>query len=194
MDMNLTLKDTIYTLEQLRSLDVSLPHVVFAGRSNVGKSSLINALGSRKNLAKVSATPGKTRSLNMYAVTPGNFYLIDLPGYGYAQCSKAEREKWSKLIHAYITRASNVRCFIALLDGRLPPQKLDLELIAFARKSRMPLLPVLTKADKCKQRELAKRGQEWRNILGGHMPLIVSAKSGLGIKELREALHRDFCA
>ena len=107
---------------------------------------------------------------------------------------EGHEEKWSKLIHAYITRASNVRCFIALLDGRLPPQKLDLELIAFARKSRMPLLPVLTKADKCKQRELAKRGQEWRNILGGHMPLIVSAKSGLGIKELREALHRDFCA
>ncbi len=192
--MNLTLKDTIYTLEQLRSLDVSLPHVVFAGRSNVGKSSLINALGSRKNLAKVSATPGKTRSLNMYAVMPGNFYLIDLPGYGYAQCSKTEREKWSKLIHAYITRASNVRCFIALLDGRLPPQKLDLELIAFAHKNRMPLLPVLTKADKCKQQELAKRTQEWRSIVGGHMPLIVSAKSGLGIKELREALNRDFCA
>ena len=88
MNMNLALTHTIYTLEQLRSLDMSLPQVVFAGRSNVGKSSLINALGARKNLAKVSATPGKTRSLNVYAVMPGDFYLVDLPGYGYAQCSK----------------------------------------------------------------------------------------------------------
>ena len=191
MDMNLTLKDTIYTLEQLRSLDISMPQVVFAGRSNVGKSSLINALGARKNLAKVSATPGKTRSLNVYAVAPGSLYLIDLPGYGYAQCSKTEREKWSRLIHAYISHATNVRHFIALLDGRLPPQRLDVDLIAFARKKGMPLLPVLTKADKCKQRELAKRRQEWQSILGGIVPLTVSSKSGLGIKELREVLTRD---
>lgn len=190
--MNLALTHTIYTLEQLRSLDISLPQVVFAGRSNVGKSSLINALGARKNLAKVSATPGKTRSLNVYAVMPGDFYLVDLPGYGYAQCSKAEREKWSRLIHAYIAHATNVRCFIALLDGRLSPQKLDIDLIAFARKKGMPLLPVLTKADKCKQQELAKRRQEWLAILGGTAPLTVSSKSGLGIKELREVLSHDW--
>lgn len=191
MDMNLTLENTIYTLEQLRSSDISLPQIIFAGRSNVGKSSLINALGARKNLAKVSATPGKTRSLNIYAVRPGNFYLVDLPGYGYARCPKAEREKWSKLIHAYISHARNVRYFIALLDGRLPPQQLDIDLIAFARAKGMPLLPILTKADKCKQQELAKRRHEWQTILNGITPLTVSSKSGLGLKELRSILNDD---
>lgn len=187
--MLLTLQETIYTKAQLKQFELSLPQIAFCGRSNVGKSSLINALGARRNLAKVSASPGKTRSINIYLATPDNFYLVDLPGYGYARCSKKEREKWAKLIHSYLTENSDIICLIILLDARLQPQYLDKELIFFAQKKGLQILPVLTKADKCTQREIAVRRQEWKEYIPQKDIFVVSTKTGLGIQKLREALE-----
>lgn len=188
--MLLTLQQTIYTTTQLRQFDFSLPQIAFCGRSNVGKSSLINALGARKNLAKVSASPGKTRSINIYLASPENFYLVDLPGYGYARCSKKEREKWAKLIYSYLTGNADIVGLVALLDARLQPQHLDKELIFFAQKKGLPVVPVLTKADKCTQREIAVRRQEWKAYVPQKDIFVVSSKTGLGIQQLREALDK----
>lgn len=181
----LTLESTVYTLQQL--LDVPEAQVALAGRSNVGKSSLINALAVRKNLAKVSATPGKTRSINFYRVQPHNFFLVDLPGYGYARASHSERRSWAGLLEKYLSTCKNLRSLALLLDSRLPPQKLDLELAAFARSCGLPLLPILTKADKCNQRERAARQAEWGEIIGTR-PVITSSSKRLGMDALWQRL------
>ena len=185
MNPSLTLETTAYTLEQL----ITLPEaqIALAGRSNVGKSSLINALAGRKKLAKVSATPGKTRSVNFYRVTPQNFYLVDLPGYGYARASHTEREKWARLLERYLVECKNLKALALLLDSRLEPQKLDKDLAAFARTNGLNIVPVLTKADKCNQRERAARQREWQDLLG-RKPVITSSSDRLGI----DALWRAF--
>lgn len=177
--MNLT--ETVYLPSQLKT--VAAPQVALAGRSNVGKSTLVNTLGQRKGLAKISATPGKTRSLNFYHVRPGDFYLVDLPGYGYARCAKSEREKWATLIDVYLKDNPWLRAVVAVVDCRLPPQALDLDLLAYASGQAVPTLVVLTKADKCTQREREMRKKIWTDILGAP-PLLFSGKTGLG----REAL------
>ena len=156
----------------------------------MGKSSLINALAVRKKLAKVSATPGKTRSINFYRVQPHNFFLVDLPGYGYAKCSQEERKSWAKLIEYYLTNTPALKALALLLDCRIPPQALDCDLADFARVHGIPLLPVLTKADKCTQVERSKRQQEWSRLLNGVMPLPVSSKDMLGIDALWRELRR----
>lgn len=186
MQSTLVLETTAYTLDQLTSLDV--PQIALAGRSNVGKSSLINALARRNKLAKISSTPGKTRSVNYYRVAPENFYVVDLPGYGYAQCSKEERRKWAKLIEKYIVSCKGLKALAVLLDSRLDPQRLDVELTSYARANNIPLLPILTKGDKCTQRERSARQKQWAVLLDGQKPLITAAKTGLGIPELWRAL------
>lgn len=181
------LTSTIYTAGQLVVPDT--PQVALAGRSNVGKSSLINALAGTKKLARISGTPGKTRSINFYLVTPGDYYLVDLPGYGYARCSKEERQSWARLIEAYIGKASALRAVAMLIDCRLPPQKLDLELGSYLRQIGMPILAVLTKADQCTQAERSKRQRDWSEILREtRRPLIFSARTGLGRDALWHAL------
>ena len=146
-------------LEQRQEAQIAL-----AGRSNVGKSSLVNALARRKQLAKISATPGKTRSINFYRVAPDGFSLVDLPGYGYAKCSQEERKSWAKLIEYYLTNTPTLKALALLLDCRIPPQALDRDLADFARGHGIPLLPVLTKADKCTQVERSKRQRLWRRL------------------------------
>lgn len=186
MRPTLVLETTAYTLEQLR--DANAPHIALAGRSNVGKSSLINALAHRKALAKISSTPGKTRSVNFYRVTPGDFYLVDLPGYGYARCSKQERAKWNTLLQGYLKQCTHIKALALLLDCRLPPQSLDRQLAAFAQTKNLSILPVLTKADKCTQRERAARQAEWYTIIGVQ-PVVTSAQSRLGIDILWNTLY-----
>lgn len=176
MQYSLFLDATVYTREQLLASPlVSAPQIALAGRSNVGKSSLINALSGRRQLAKVSATPGKTASINFYRVEPGGFYLVDLPGYGYAQRSKSEREQWASLVGDYLSSRANILSLAVLLDSRLAPQEADLELIAYARSLNMPLLPVMTKADKCNQKERSTRQKEWKALLAGEAPTLTSA-------------------
>ena len=187
MTPTLILETTAYTLDQI----VKLPQaqIALAGRSNVGKSSLVNMLAGRKALAKVSATPGKTRSINFYHATPDNFYIVDLPGYGYARCSQEERRKWGRLLESYLTGCASLRALALLLDCRLPPQKLDMELAAFAQSHGIPLLPILTKADKCTQRERSERQLTWKNLLRGITPLVTSSKSRQGLPQLWKELR-----
>lgn len=185
MNVSLELENTVYTTQQLPT--VNLPQVAMAGRSNVGKSSLINALAGRKKLAKVSATPGKTRSVNFYLVRPYDFYLVDLPGYGYARASHEERKQWAKVLERYLSDSPTLKGLALLLDCRLPPQQLDLDLAAFATAQDLPLLPILTKVDKCLQRERVARQQEWEEILG-KKPLLVSAARRSGLDKVWRAL------
>lgn len=189
MHPTLELEATAFTLDQLR--DREAPQIALAGRSNVGKSSLINALANRKQLAKTSSTPGKTRSVNYYRASPQNFLLVDLPGYGYAQCSKAEREKWAVLINKYLELTPGLKGLILLLDCRLPPQKADMALAAFAQQQRLTILPVLTKADKCTRKDQSTRQKEWEALLG-RRPLLTSASKREGVDAVWKELLAFF--
>ena len=183
----LTLEMTAYLPAQIKAVDA--PQIALAGRSNVGKSSLINALAGRKKLARISATPGKTRSINFYRVESADIYLVDLPGYGYARASKADRDKWAELVNAYLVDNPQLKAVAVLLDCRLPPQRLDMEMVAFVQAIKRPLLPVLTKADKCKQADCAARQREWAAILQtSELPLLFSAVTGRGRDLLWRAL------
>lgn len=187
MNRTLEIVKTIYEISQLEPMEA--PQVALAGRSNVGKSSLVNCLAGRKKLAKISSTPGKTRSLNYFMVRPDDFYLVDLPGYGYAKCSKTERQKWAKLIEAYMTDNPRLKAVAVLIDCRLTPQKLDIEMTSYLRHMGIPLLPVLTKADKIKQRDRAKTQNQWRDLLQqAHLPLLVSSKTGMNREKLWDML------
>ena len=178
----LSLEATAFTLGQL--ICPEAPQAALAGRSNVGKSSLVNALASRKALAKTSATPGKTRSINYFRIdgTPG--YLVDLPGYGYARCSQAERNKWAELTQRYLTGTPGLRAVILLLDSRLLPQQLDMELLAFASALSLRVVPVLTKADKCSKKELDACRRAWSPLLGNSAMIASSARKRTGLPEL----------
>ena len=166
-----------------------LPQIVFAGKSNVGKSSVINKLLNRKNFARVSAQPGKTIHINYFTIDKA-MYLVDLPGYGYAKCSQEERKSWAKLIEYYLTNTPTLKALALLLDCRIPPQALDRDLADFARGHGIPLLPVLTKAEQCTQVERSKRQQEWSRLLNGIMPLPVSSKDMRGVDALWSELRR----
>lgn len=184
MRPDLILEHTVYTKGQMPQVD--LPQVAMAGRSNVGKSSLINALANRKNLAKTSSSPGKTRSVNFYLVQPLDFYLVDLPGYGYARASHEERRHWATVLEHYLSESTQLKGLALLLDCRLPPQRIDLDLASFAQAKNLPLLPVLTKVDKCVQAERSRRQREWENILNLR-PLLVSAARHSGLEKVWRA-------
>ena len=132
-----------------------IPEYAFIGRSNVGKSSLINMLVERKKLAKTSSTPGKTRLINHFRIND-RWFLADLPGYGYAKVSKKERESIARMIEQYATLRSNLVCFFVLVDARIPPQQLDLDFIEWLGDSNLPFVIVLTKVDKISQKEKSK--------------------------------------
>ncbi len=123
------------------------PQIALAGRSNVGKSSLINCLCRRKQLAKVGATPGKTRLLNFYAVN-GGFYIVDLPGYGYAEAGKGEAERWGMMMDHYFGRSEAVKAIIHIVDIRHEPTRDDLTMNTFIRSSGIPFIVVASKCDK----------------------------------------------
>lgn len=133
----------------------NLPEYAFLGRSNVGKSSLINFLANRKKLAKISNTPGRTRLINHFLVD-SSWYLADLPGYGYAKVSKSERQKFEKLIQQYLLGRENLSCLILLIDSRHEPQKLDLEYCQWLGENHIPFVICFTKADKLSDNQLKK--------------------------------------
>lgn len=184
MRKTLRLEKTVYTAGELTPPEA--PQMALAGRSNVGKSSLLNRLAGRRQLAKTSSTPGKTQSINFYMVEPDGYYLVDLPGYGYARRSKAEREKWAALIDGYLTRTPQLKAVAVLVDCRLDPQASDLDLTAFLKERGITVLCVLTKSDKCNARERQSRQAQWRSILGGNQPVLFSAHTGAGLETLWE--------
>lgn len=129
------------------------PEYAFIGRSNVGKSSLINMLVRKKKLAKISSTPGKTQLINHFIINE-NWYLVDLPGYGYAKVSKTKRQAWGKLINDYILNRENLMSLFLLIDSRLPPQKNDLSFIDFLGLNSIPFVILFTKTDKIKPKQV----------------------------------------
>lgn len=167
----------------------TLPEVAFAGRSNVGKSSLLNRLVRRKKLARVSNTPGRTREINFFRVND-EFILVDLPGYGYARISKEQRAAWRPLIEGYMRQSPQLRGIVQLIDARHDPTTEDRQMLDFLAELGVPSIIVLTKIDKLTTAQAAKRITELSSTLGlGEEQVITfSAVSGRGRDELAEAI------
>ncbi|NOU90999.1 YihA family ribosome biogenesis GTP-binding protein [Paenibacillus sp. LMG 31460] len=164
----------------------ALPEIALAGRSNVGKSSLINCLISRKNLARTSSQPGKTQTLNYYKINQ-DLYFVDLPGYGYAKVSKTKREQWGKFIESYLMNRETLRLVMQLVDLRHPPSKDDQAMYEWLRHNDVPVIVVATKADKIPKSRWPKHIKIVRETLGmdkGVQPLMFSSELGLGKDEL----------
>ena len=163
------------------------PELSFSGRSNVGKSSLINKLCNRKNLARVSSTPGKTATINFYAVD--DCYFVDLPGYGYARTSKTQRSEFSKLITDYVIKCEKMHFLFVLADIRLEPQKIDLRFIEMLGENGIPFGIIFTKADKLSKTQREKSVERFRTALAQQWeelpPMFVSSsEKAVGREEI----------
>ncbi|MFO7810019.1 MAG: ribosome biogenesis GTP-binding protein YihA/YsxC [Candidatus Delongbacteria bacterium] len=141
-----------------------LAHIVFTGRSNVGKSSLINSILNRKKLAKTGNTPGKTRLINFFLVN-SSFYFVDLPGYGYAAVSKTERQKWAKMIRAYLNASNSIKLAFSILDIRHKPTQNDITLIEMFDSINIPQIIILNKKDKISNNKLFVQSRMFKKIL-----------------------------
>jgi GTP-binding protein len=170
--------------------EATLPEVAFAGRSNVGKSSLLNRLVHRKKLARVSNTPGRTREVNFFKVND-RFVFVDLPGYGYARVSKERRAEWRPLIEGYLRTSTELRGIVELLDARHDPTADDLTMLDFLGEIGVPTIVVLTKMDKLAPRERKVRGAERAAQLGLDLDQVIpfSAVTGEGRDPLAEAIE-----
>ncbi len=175
---------------EMKQLPVGqLPEVALMGRSNVGKSSLINKTVNRKKLAKSSSTPGKTQTMNYYLINEA-FYLVDLPGYGYAKVSKTQRRQWQKMIERYLRERQQLKGVILLLDIRHQPGENDLLMTDWLTKMNIPLLVIATKADKISRGTRAKHTGIIRKSLNLPAdPLCFSAETGEGTVDVLEALE-----
>ena len=167
----------------------ALPEIAFSGRSNVGKSSLLNKLVKRKALARVSATPGKTREINYFKVN-GAFVLVDLPGYGYARVSKEARAAWRPLIEGYLAGSAQLRGVVQLIDARHEPTPEDRQMLDYLAEVGVPTIVVLTKTDKLRKAELTPRTAEMARALGldAEQVIAFSTVTGAGRDELAEAV------
>lgn len=168
--------------------DSNQPEFAFIGRSNVGKSSLINMLTGRKSLAKTSATPGKTLLINHFLIN-GEWFLVDLPGYGYAKRGKREMEKLSNLIQHYVLEREQLTCLFVLIDSRHEPQRIDMEFIEWLGENGVPFGIIFTKADKPKRGELQNNVKRFLNRLSEsweELPpyFVTSSQSGKGREEV----------
>ena len=160
------------------------PQIAFAGRSNVGKSSIINTLLHRKNLVKASVTPGKTQLINFFVINDG-FYFVDLPGYGFARVPRAVTDAWAPMIEGYLKGSPGLRAVVVLLDARREPDERDMRLIDWLQQYDIPAIYALTKADKLNRQEAERAQRGIHARLGIAAPLLLtSAKAGLGMKEL----------
>lgn len=182
----------VATLDRLPPL--SLPEVAFAGRSNVGKSSLINALTGRKTLARTSNTPGRTQQLNFFDLG-GQLLLVDMPGYGYAKVSKQMKKQWTKLIRTYLAGRQTLRCVFVLVDTRHGLKESDEELMDMLDEAAVPYRIVLTKADKTSEAERQKLYEDLSAVLKKHTaafpePVFTSSLKKDGVEELREIVVR----
>lgn len=177
------------TSDQLQISDK--PEVIFSGRSNVGKSSLINKLVNRKSLARVSATPGKTATINFFDVD--KFCLVDLPGYGYAKVSHSERDRWAELMEGYFAQDRNFCLVVQIVDMRHKPTQDDLNMIDFLYNNGFKFIIVLTKKDKLKKTAQKESLQRLNEILADYEDIELypfSALNGEGTEEIREAISR----
>jgi GTP-binding protein len=169
--------------------DSPLPEVAFAGRSNVGKSSLLNALVRRKSFARVSRTPGRTREINFFRVN-NNFVLVDLPGYGYARISKEKKAEWRPMIESYLRRTTQLRGIVLLLDIRREPSEDDRAMLDFLAEVEVPTIVALTKIDKLSKSAARERAIEIGRSLALEAEQVIpfSAHTGEGRVDLLEAI------
>jgi GTP-binding protein len=167
----------------------SLPEVAFAGRSNVGKSSLLNSLVRRKSFARVSRTPGRTREINFFRVN-NTFVLVDLPGYGYARISKTKKAEWRPMIESYLRRTTQLRGIVLLLDIRREPSEDDRAMLDFLAELGVPTIVALTKADKLTKADAREKVAEISRMLALEPDQVIqfSAQTGEGRMELLEAI------
>jgi len=178
---------SVHSLKQLP--EPTLPEIAFAGRSNVGKSSLINTLVGRKAMVKVSGKPGKTQGLNFFEVQ-GSAYFVDLPGYGYAKVSKGMQSGWQTLITSYLETRSTLSCVVVIMDLRHGAKAQDGQLIAWLQENKIPFIPVYTKADKLSGNARQKHAAA---LDAGHnikhsQHIMFSAKNSMGKEDLERAL------
>ncbi len=170
-------------------IESDLPEVVFSGRSNVGKSSLINKLLSRKSLARVSATPGKTATINFFKCD--GFFLVDLPGYGYAKVSQSEKKRWAELVEGYFAQERKIALVVQIVDMRHPATPDDMQMLEFLSANGLPYIVVLTKKDKLNKTEQQNRlkafEEQFKN-LGNIKMYAFSALKGDGTEEIRNAV------
>lgn len=171
-------------------LEDGLPQVAFAGRSNVGKSSVINRLLNRRNFARVGASPGKTVHINYFKIDK-TFYLVDLPGYGYAKVSKAERDRWGKLMEDYFARPDLLTLGVMIVDSRHKPTADDCTMAQWFRDTGCPLVVVANKLDKLKKSEIGPNLDQIRDTLALDESTVLipfSAEKGTGREELLQAV------
>jgi len=176
------------TAKQLPLSD--LPEIAFSGRSNVGKSSLMNKIFNRKQLVRVSATPGKTITINFFKVDEA--YFVDLPGYGYAKRASGEIERWSELTESYFTTNRNIKLIIQLIDMRHPPTALDIQMLEFIQNSGYNYIIVLSKSDKLNKTETEKRLNTLKTELSFlNNPVLIpfSALKNTGTEQIKEILN-----
>jgi GTP-binding protein len=172
-----------------------LPEFAFIGRSNVGKSSLINMLAGKKGLAKTSGTPGKTRLINHFIINE-SWYLVDLPGYGFARISKKARAEWEKMIRDYLKVRRNLLCIFLLIDVRLSPQTSDLEMMDWIAEQERPFVIVFTKADKLGKRILAENVEKYLQVLKQEwevppVSIVTSSNTTLGKDEILSLIEQQ---
>lgn len=171
-----------------------VPEIAFTGRSNVGKSSLINLILNRRKLAKVSATPGKTRTINFFSINGGEFRLVDLPGYGYAKVSKAETADWGKMMESYLSKRQGLKVVIQLVDSRHAPTAQDKQMYDYLRYYGLDGIVAATKADKLSGSELFRNLAVIRKELQlteSDVLIPVSALKRTGTEELLDIIGKE---
>lgn len=186
---NAEFKSAYGTFSQLPLSDV--PEIAFAGRSNVGKSSLLNKLFMRKNLARVSSVPGKTVTINFYGVDGVNF--VDLPGYGYAKVSRSEKQRWAQMMEGYFNSDRNIKLVVQLIDMRRPPTGDDIMMMNFLKSTGIDYIVVMTKSDKLNKSEYKKRieksSEELKNVPSEHI-IPFSSQTGENIDKIKEIIEK----
>lgn len=190
--MNINLAEFVTSYADYKQMPASdRIEIAFSGRSNVGKSSLINKIFNRKNLARVSSMPGKTATINFYSLE--NIYIVDLPGYGYANVSKSEKKKWGDLIGNYLSDAERELALVfQLIDMRHPPSKDDIQMIDFLIDSEIPFVVVLTKADKLKPNQRKLRMEAFKTEIPCFEDITCvefSAITGEGVETIRSIIE-----
>ena len=167
-----------------------LPEIVFSGRSNVGKSSLINKLLYRKSIARVSAKPGKTATINFFSMKEA--HLVDLPGYGYAQVSQDEKKRWAELVEGYFAQERDIALVVQICDMRHSPTQNDLDMIDFLYNNQYPFIVALTKLDKLKKSQQQKQLEQIKQELSDYEGIRLfpcSSNDGTGIEEIRSVIE-----